>query len=212
MAKRSNIPWLLIQNDYIAGLNLAELAKKHIVSRQAIWRRMKHDAAQGFPWIQSESAKTEMMLKAKQRAQNKAASSVSAQQQIEMQRRATQGAADRIADQVAERVTDDFVDTLIAQQAFVTWLGRLIRESEADLKKIQGPGERIRARREITEMGEKWVKLARLDSGLIPGQASDYVPPSEDGEEVVADNRLIIEQRRLEPVRITVDEAGRLVS
>lgn len=78
--------------------------------------------------------------------------------------------------------------------ALIVWAAKQIQDSEADLALIKIPRSRISARRDIMEMVDRFVKTGKL---------ADEDRPTE------RDDELIIEQRRLEPMKIAVGQDGR---
>jgi hypothetical protein len=77
-----------------------------------------------------------------------------------------------------------------------SWAAERIKESGQQLEKITNPRANISARRDIIEMFERWVKSVKI--------VDDDRPTERDDE-------LIIEHRRLEPVKIPVGEDGRAI-
>ncbi len=78
--------------------------------------------------------------------------------------------------------------------ALIVWAAKQIQDSEADLALIKIPRSRISARRDIMEMVDRFVKTGKL---------ADEDRPTE------RDDEMIIEQRRLEPMKIAVGQDGR---
>jgi hypothetical protein len=76
------------------------------------------------------------------------------------------------------------------------WFGNIILQSHADLPKIKNPRSRISARRDIAEMVDRFVK-----TGL----------QADEGRPLERDDTLVIEQRRLEPEKIAVNQSGRVI-
>ncbi|MDB5092461.1 MAG: hypothetical protein JWO85_562 [Candidatus Eremiobacteraeota bacterium] len=124
----------------------------------------------------------------------------------ERHRNTTQGgkvaedaARDAVAKANAERQQSD--------RAFTDSLQALVENGKKKLEKIKDPGDYIMAASRLVAAGQRVVLTRRIVTGTVPGQPSDFVAADDADDEI--DNEIKITQRRLEPLRIAVDNNGR---
>ena len=88
-----------------------------------------------------------------------------------------------------ERQIADTANEVLDHEKFLAWSTAIIKDSEHDLLEITSPRSRIEARRAITEMVERGLKMSRLVRGLrdgVPSVATEVnVTPGKTYEVVV---------------------------
>lgn len=126
----------------------------------------------------------------------------SAEKWVQAKQRVAETAVEQFEDKYAQATAQQLFDSHVA---YANRLMAMALDAEEDLRAIPPGRSRIEGRRAAIEAAERAVKLAREVRGLKIGQASD---PDEEEH----DSRLVIEQVRLEPVKVPVDEQGRGVA
>jgi hypothetical protein len=98
---------------------------------------------------------------------------------------------------------EDTKDALESHRDFAARWMKLATDAEEDLKVMPAGRSRIEARRSAMETAERALKLHREVLGFKIGQSSD--------DEEVTDAGITIEQIRVEPIKVPVNDEGRAV-
>jgi hypothetical protein len=124
----------------------------------------------------------------------------------ERNRNATHG-SEVAADAARAAVDKANAERAQSDRAFTDSLQQLVEQGKAKLAEIKDPGEFVMAASRLVAAGQRVVLTRRIVTGTVPGQPSDFVAADDADDEI--DNEIKITQRRLEPLRIAVDNNGR---